>query len=134
MGQRRSDDNIQDELRQLQKELKFLKTLMPSSPSLVEADEHPETMPKLYGNQPNPFDHFTIVNYFVPGKDHQRISLFVVDERGNQKMFLDDLEGGKQRLFIKDHALGPGFYFCSLVVDGRIVETCKMEVRNEADG
>ena len=133
MGRRRSDNDIQDELRLLKKELNFLKTLMPSSSNLVEADQHPEAKPKLYGNQPNPFDHFTIVNYFVPGKGHRRISLFVVDEKGNQRMFLDRLEGGKQRLLIKDHALGSGFYFCSLVVDGRIVETCKMEVRHEAD-
>ena len=131
MGQRRSDDKIQDEIKQLQKELKLLKTLMSSKSDLLQAEEDDEKIPKLYENQPNPFEKFTIIQYYVPKTGNRRISLFIVDENGDQKMFLDRLKTGNQRVLIKDHPLTPGFYFCSLVVDGNIVETRKIEVAKE---
>ena len=128
MGQRRSDKNIRNEIKQLQEELKLLKNLMPEKSYLESAEEVDGTQPKLYGNHPNPFSRFTTVKYFVPDGSHKRVSLFIVDEKGNQKMFLDGLKDGKQKLIIKDHALDPGVYLCSLVVDGNIIETCKMRV------
>ena len=128
MGQSSSNDSIQNQIKQLQEELKFLKALMPSASGLDEVDQGEGLLPKLYGNTPNPFERFTTIRYFVPDKGHQRISLFIVDEKGDQKMFLDHLKAGKQKMLIKDHPLLPGIYFCSLVLDGNIAETCKMEV------
>ena len=123
-----ANNKIQNEIKQLQEELKLLKTLMTASSDLRHGEEEQDTQPRLYGNRPNPFEKSTIVRYFVPGPDHQRISLFIVDEKGHQRMFWDHLKPGRQKLLIGDHSLDPGIYFCSLAVDGKIVETCKMEV------
>lgn len=131
MGQKRSNDKILNEIKQLKEELKLLKNLLPSKSDLAKAKGASETRPELIGNQPNPFDQFTIIQYFVPETGHQRISLFIVDEKGDQRMFWDHLKEGKQKLLLKDHALRPGIYFCSLVVEGNIVETRKMEVTRQ---
>lgn len=128
MGEQGSKNNIQNEIKQLKEELKLLKNFMAAGVDLNKDGEDPGTQPRLYGNRPNPFAKSTIIRYFVPQAGNQRISLFIVDDKGDQKMFLDYLEAGKQKLLIRDHVLGPGIYFCSLVVDGNIVETCKMEV------
>ena len=128
MGEQGSNNNIQNEIKQLKEELKLLKNLIAAGSDLHKAGEDPGTQPRLYGNRPNPFEKSTVIRYFVPETGNQRISLFIVDDKGDQKMFLDYLKAGRQKLLIRDHALGPGIYFCSLVVGGNIVETCKMEV------
>ncbi len=129
MQQENSNSNIQREIKQLQEELKFLKNLMPSDSALDSEKEDDNERPKLFRNRPNPFTKYTIIKYFVPKETGRRISLFVVDEKGNQKMFWDYLQEGKHKLLIKDHGLTPGIYFYSLVIDGNIVDTYKMKVR-----
>ena len=129
MPQENSNSNIQREIKQLQEELKFLKNLMPSNSALEDEAGIDNTRPRLFRNRPNPFTKYTIVRYFVPKGTGHRISLFVVDEKGNQKMFWDYLQEGKHKLLIKDHGLAPGIYFYSLVVAGNIVDTYKMKIR-----
>ncbi|MDN5217044.1 hypothetical protein QQ020_33545 [Fulvivirgaceae bacterium BMA12] len=129
MQQENSNSNIQREIKQLQEELKFLKNLMPSDSALDGEKGDDDKRPKLFRNRPNPFTKYTIIKYFVPEETGRRISLFVVDEKGNQKMFWDYLQAGKHKLLIKDHGLTPGIYFYSLVIDGNIVDTYKMKIR-----
>ena len=131
MQRENSNSNIRKEIEQLQEELKFLKNLMPSDSALNDEEDSTDDQPKLFRNRPNPFIKYTTIKYCVPEGMRRRISLFVVDEKGNQKMFWDYLKEGKHKLLIKDHGLAPGIYFYSLVIDGNIVDTYKMKIKED---
>ncbi len=117
----------QKEIEQLKKEIALLKDLMPSN--AVEAlriEDNDEF--KLEKNIPNPFKKQTTIKYYVPNNEAGRISIFVVDDQGKQQLFFDHLKSGNQQIQIENHHLAIGFYFYSLVVDGDVKVTRKMEV------
>ncbi len=117
----------QEEIEQLKKEIALLKDLMPeNSPDRLVVENNDEF--RLEKNTPNPFQQTTFINYFVKEEVAKRISIFVVDDLGKQKLFFDYLPAGKQQVEIVDHQLPKGFYFYSLVVDGDVKLTRKMEV------
>lgn len=129
MQQQGSKTSHHKEIEQLREEIKLLKNLMPVQ-ELEKLRAAAEKEIRLDKNYPDPFYDQTTVRYFVPQMKSTRVSIFVVDNHGKQHLHFDHLETGGQKIEIENHNLKPGFYYYSLVIDGNIILTRKMELKN----
>jgi hypothetical protein len=79
----------------------------------------------LAQNHPNPFQHQTVINYFVPiDVQHAMIQLTAAD--GKVLGRLNIAETGNGQVNIKTETYPAGTYFYSLLLDGQVFETKRM--------
>jgi hypothetical protein len=94
---------------------KAVKTIpLIASPSLLEQ------------NIPNPFANTTTINYNLPNK-YSSSKIIVADELGNTIKNIDLSGTGKGSIRFSSSLKGGAFYTYSLYVDGKLIDTKRME-------
>ncbi len=120
----------QAEIERLNESLEAMKTLLDQ----YGVDELPEPVQLeggservvLQQNHPNPFREKTTISYFIPGSIH-RANIIFFDQSG--KMILEKpVDPGQGSIEVFAHDLSSGLYTYSIVADGKVVETRKMNV------
>jgi hypothetical protein len=81
--------------------------------------------PKLYQNQPNPFNKTTIIRYTL-SDNTQTASILIFDLQGTLIMSFKNLSIKDGQIKIKNGELNPGMYIYSLIVNEREVDTKRM--------
>lgn len=81
---------------------------------------------RLEQNQPNPFQGSTTVPYFIP-ETVQRAELRFTDAAGRVLQSIVVSGRGQGQTILKTDQLSQGIYFYSLVLDGELVDTKKMQ-------
>lgn len=81
--------------------------------------------PFLEQNAPNPFSVATTINFYVP-QSSSSAAIYVYDMQGLQKKFYKITSRGKSNIIIGGSELQAGMYLCTLIVDGKEVDTKKM--------
>ena len=76
-------------------------------------------------NRPNPFDHNTVIDYFIPG-DVQDARIRVTSSDGKELGMVNILESGQGQVTIRTKSYPAGTYYYSLVLDGQVFETKRM--------
>ncbi len=80
---------------------------------------------QLYQVTPNPVKQSAIINYRLPGNT-SNARLIITDATG-KTMQSYMLSGGSKQQVINTNQLPAGLYYCSLTVNGKIVDSKKME-------
>lgn len=83
--------------------------------------------PSLSQNAPNPFSQNTVIHYFLP-KNITSAQIIVTTLTGNVLKSVDIAQRGAGQIQIDAGTLVPGSYHYSLIVNGKIVDTKKMEI------
>ncbi len=81
----------------------------------------------LEQNIPNPFNQSTIINYTVPSK-FSNAKIVVTDNNGKPIKQFTLSSAGKGAVNIAEGTLASGLYHYALYVDGKIVDSKKMEI------
>ena len=93
----------------------------------------PDRAVELIQNKPNPFDEYTIIPIVVNDRSKIRsAALIITDARGTQiqHMDLNLIEGVNEIFFELPYGALSETYYYSLVVNGDILQTLKMQVLN----
>ncbi len=83
----------------------------------------------LYQNNPNPFNQYTLIQFFIPDNVSES-RLFIYDMNGLQIMSFNVNERGKSEIEIQASKLKPGMYMYSLVLDNELIDTKTMILTN----
>jgi hypothetical protein len=78
----------------------------------------------LQQNVPNPFDHTTVINYFVPD-EHARVQMQFLSISG-EVLHAVDLSSGKGSVTVTSEVLPSGTYQYSLIVNGKVIGSRQM--------
>lgn len=98
----------------------------PSSPSGVgSALQNEVGGAKLYQNTPNPFISSTEIRYSLP-QSVVSGTLAITDMQGKVIEKIELKDRGEHSVTLQNHGLVEGLYMCSLIADGKVVETRKM--------
>lgn len=90
-----------------------------------DVDEQNIDNPKLYQNQPNPFNETTTIKYTL-SVNTQTASILIFDLQGTLIRSFEDLSIQDGQIKIKNGELNPGMYVYSLIVNKREVDTKRM--------
>lgn len=82
----------------------------------------------LYQNRPNPFNSGTQINYFIPQGD-TGASIVFYDSYGNRIKTVPLTQTGNGTLNVNAGSLSNGIYSYSLVINGSVVDTKRMEIQ-----
>jgi hypothetical protein len=80
---------------------------------------------RLYQNEPNPFDHSTVIRYDLPASVSSA-SIYVFDLQGKLLKSIPIEQKGSGSIEIKGSELTPGMYIYTLIADGKEIESKKM--------
>jgi len=111
------------------REIEIIRAKLPNDGNLSEKVSNTvlNKLPILFQNNPNPFDQKTNIDYFIPEGTTQA-SIMVFD--ANSKIVYSSIikNAGMGRVILEDQAISQGTYLYSLYVDGKIIDTKKMQV------
>lgn len=80
---------------------------------------------ELFPNAPNPFNEFTVINYFIP-ETMQFAQIIFYNSLGAAIKIVDINDKGEGRLNVYGENLRSGMYSYSLIIDGKVCDTMKM--------
>lgn len=109
-------------------ELKNELAEMKAKASLQGNDPTNMNQPKLYQNQPNPFDQSTKIRVFLP-ESVQSAVLYIYDMQGTELKRMTVKGRGETDVEIESNFLKSGIYFYSLIADNKEVGTNRMILR-----
>ncbi len=102
--------------------------LAPASPSGVGTTLQNELGgARLFQNTPNPFNSSTEIAYSLPQSVHVA-AILITDMQGKAVERIELKDRGEHSVTLQGHSLVGGLYMCSLIADGKVVETRKMIV------
>ncbi|HRH49911.1 MAG TPA: tail fiber domain-containing protein [Panacibacter sp.] len=111
----------------LQNQIDELKLLIQSGNQQSININQSSSSANLEQNIPNPFDQSTIINYTLPAK-YSNAKIIVTDNSGKTiKQFILST-AGKGSVSIAAGALANGLYHYALYVDGKMIDSKKMEI------
>ncbi len=84
---------------------------------------------KLYQNIPNPFQSTSSIKYYIP-ETSKNAQLQFASTAGNVVSQVNITERGNGQLDINPSQLASGVYLYSLIVDGQLIATRKMVIKN----
>jgi trimeric autotransporter adhesin len=84
----------------------------------------------LYQNEPNPFDNYTVIRYYIPENTLGEASVVFNDMYGNEIKKEEITVKGLNNIKANTDNLASGIYSYSLYVDGKLIDTKKM-IRNK---
>ncbi len=126
MAKKTPNNKIIDEINYLKEELRLLKSMMPSV-DLTKVCNGSELVTASFKEHYLDVDQKQIViPYETPSLVDIRITVFIVDCRGNEQVLFDYLESGKNAVSFCQDKFPPGIYFCSLALNGKIVDVYKL--------
>jgi hypothetical protein len=117
----------------LQKQINDLKALIVSSNQINPATTNykPQTtnlsFASLEQNIPNPFNQGTVIKYYIPAGFHSA-QLIVTDLNGKSLKRFDIKTPGYGAQTIAANELASGLYQYSLIIDGKAIDSRKMEL------
>jgi hypothetical protein len=79
----------------------------------------------LQTNTPNPFAGSTVIRYYIPAESRSAL-LSVTDARGSMLKTVSVAQKGKGELLLNGSQWPAGTYQCTLVVDGKTIDTKQM--------
>lgn len=79
----------------------------------------------LEQNRPNPFNQQTIIQYYLPGTT-KNAQLRISDLSGKLLKTFELADSGLNTVTIDGGTMGPGTFFYTLVIDGRMIDTKRM--------
>jgi hypothetical protein len=121
------EEALQAEVDTLRKQLADLKAVVDKLSAglvgVVASDD-----PLLQQNAPNPFTATTVIKY-VLREEHKKASIVITDHKG-QVVKAYDITGrqGLGSLTVEGDNLVQGIYFYTLIIDGRKVDSKKMQL------
>jgi len=121
---------IQEQQKIIQelKELKELLVNTNTSKLITNSANHElNKLPILFQNNPNPFNKSTFIDYFIPNISFQA-AITVSDNSGKLVYSFVINKTGFGRVILDDNEIRSGIYYYSLLVDGKTIDTKKMEV------
>lgn len=129
--QDRKISNLQQENRQLRKELAEIRQLLDRMPAAEGPSGSDQTIQlkgaQLLQNSPNPFSRSTFIDYFLP-EGTAKAQLRITDMTGRMLQEETISQAGEGRLQLRPQSLAPGTYAYSLLVNGQVVETKQMVI------
>lgn len=90
-----------------------------------QQNEESDAKPKLQQNSPNPFNHDTRINYYLPD-DVQSATLYVYNMQGTQMKSYQLSGRGQSSHIIYAQEFVSGMYLYTLIADGIKVDTKRM--------
>lgn len=87
------------------------------------------SIPILYQNNPNPFNHQTNIQYFIP-TNAQSANVMIFDLNGKLIKTISVSSFGNGTITINGNELTPGMFIYSLIVDEKIIDTKRMILTN----
>lgn len=79
----------------------------------------------LYPNYPNPFNHETVIQYYLPVAGKIRVSIYDILGRCVSKFSVADSEPGLHKVVFPADDLSSGLYFLN-IISGHVTQTQKM--------
>jgi len=110
----------------IQKELAELKTLLTKAQSTLSFDKE-SGQARLWQNAPNPYDHTTVIQYFVP-PTARKAAIQVFNANGQQVGDYAINTIGQSELMLTTNHLATGTYVYKLIVDGVSMDSKKLVV------
>jgi trimeric autotransporter adhesin len=80
----------------------------------------------LYQNEPNPFDNYTVIRYYIPETTLGEASIVFNDMYGNEIKKEEITVKGFNNIKANTDNLASGIYSYSLYVSGKLIDTKKM--------
>jgi len=93
-----------------------------NSDSIVNSNNN-----KIY-NFPNPFNPKTVINYILCNSGMVEIIIFSIEGKELKKLIQLNHLSGNYQIEFDGQNLPSGFYFCSLFVNGNLMESIKMQL------
>ena len=84
-----------------------------------------ELLPKLYQNNPNPFESVTEIGYYLPSSVNNA-TLYIYDMQGNQVLEAAITDRGESAYQLDGNLFGAGMYLYALIADGKEVDVKRM--------
>lgn len=126
----RDYEQMQRDNRQMENRLDELEQLLREMQEGQSVQENTQTgtlhNARLEQNQPNPFSRSTTVPYFIPDTV-QRAELRFTDAAGRVLQSILVSGRGQGQTILETDQLSQGIYYYSLVLDGELVDTKKMQ-------
>jgi len=118
---------IQEQQDEIEEQQALIADLQAQLNKVLDDDGSGEFMPKLYQNNPNPFEAATEIGYYLPNSV-QRADLFIYDMQGTQVLEVTIEDRGEGAYALDGNLLGAGMYLYALVADGQEVDVKRMIV------
>ncbi len=107
--------------------IKILESQLPLSS--YEKNSMQANAPQLMQNNPNPFNHQTNIQYYLP-PETKSASLMIFDLQGKLIKTFNISEYGNASMIINANELSAGMFIYSLIVDEKVVNTKRMIMTN----
>ncbi|MCK5170407.1 MAG: tail fiber domain-containing protein [Bacteroidales bacterium] len=122
-------DLVTEELKYLKEDYEELKykvmTLEMLTNKKLNSDDINSDNPKLFQNNPNPFDKETKISFYLPAEKNNAF-IYIYDMQGTQIKSYQLSVTGYSDITLNNIELQPGIYMYSLIVDGQEVDTKRM--------
>lgn len=124
-------DEMQRKNGEMERRLKELEALVQQMGQTNTAQNNPNvgslSSARLDQNQPNPFSGNTTISYFIPETVRQAEIRFT-DAAGRILKSMVVADRGQGKMLLETAQLSRGTYFYSLILDGKQIDTKKMQV------
>ena len=115
------------QIERLEQRLKDSKNTQGKSVQGEASDRSEEDSPQLFPNIPNPFDHKTVINYYLPSRTSSaKLIFYDLNGRLLKDVILDNRGQGAYTLEAGD--MEAGIYFYSVIADGESLGIHKMVI------